>query len=468
VLLVSSDAPLANEMHVRLDREFAARVVCRETILASGAGDIGSNVDAIFYDLRSDAVEADFRFLHAQPKRPPVFAFGDQAYGLSWAALSEQVISGRLRLPLEADQVREALSAGRNSQCGPTGPWGMPKVIKGTTVSFTTYMPEMFPMLDRVQSLAGHDVTMLLVGETGSGKTTLARLVHELSPRRWGPFVTVACGALPPDLIESELFGHVRGAFTGADHTKIGRFETAERGTFLLDEIDLLGPKEQSKLLRVIETGEYEAVGSSETKHTDVRLIVCANVDLNQMMARQRFRADLYYRLNVLEFIVPPLRKRVHDIVPLAVEFIEEFSANHGIKIARIHTDFLEALRRYQWPGNIRELKNHMRRAVLFATGDQLTPHDLSAVILQDNGSVTSAGGWKAEGRPGNLANQVARTERDLLAEALAAHGYKRSATARALGISRVGLYKKLKKYGMVDYKRETNGQGVVRQQSES
>jgi DNA-binding NtrC family response regulator len=269
--------------------------------------------------------------------------------------------------------------------------------------------------------------------------------------------VTVACGALPPDLIESELFGHVRGAFTGADHNKIGRFETAEGGTFLLDEIDLLGPKEQSKLLRVIETGEYEPVGSSETRRTDIRLIVCANVDLNQMMARQKFRADLYYRLNVLEFVIPPLRKRPLDIVPLAIEFIEEFCRDHRIGISRIHSDFLDALERYDWPGNIRELKNHMRRAVLFCNGEHLTPHDLSPVILQ-GARQSLASGWKADGRPGNLANQVARTERDLLVEALMANGYKRAATARALGISRVGLYKKLKKYGVVELKRETGG----------
>lgn len=457
VLLVSGDRAISAELATCLEGEFGCRVDFQPTLCEFGTPCFSAATDSIFLDLRSESIATDLHSLLGFGYHPPVYAFGDNAYGVTWSILADQVIAGRLRVPFDRNELIDALR--RRSPGSQRRPWIAPKVVRGTTVNFMTHMPEMFGMLDRIESLAAHDVTLLLVGETGSGKTTLARLVHELSPRRDRKFVTVACGALPPDLIESELFGHVRGAFTGADQNKIGRFETCEGGTFLLDEIDLLGPKEQSKLLRVIETGEYEQVGSSETRRTDVRLIVCANVDLNQLMARQKFRADLYYRLNVLEFVVPPLRRRPADIVPLAIEFIDEFCRSHQISIDRIHVDFLDALQRYDWPGNIRELKNHMRRAVLFASSSQLTPHDLSPVIL--HGSPMSAASH-GEHRVGNLANQVARTERELLAEALSAHGFKRSATARSLGISRVGLYKKLKKYGMLTLKAEGSSRQPV------
>ena len=263
----------------------------------------------------------------------------------------------------------------------------------------------------------------------------------------------MACGALPMDLIESELFGHVKGAFTGAERTKVGRFEAAEGGTLLLDEIDVLGPKEQSKLLRVIETGEFEPVGSTETRKTDTRLVAASTVDLRTMMTKNAFRADLYYRLNVLEFLIPPLRKRTMDIVPLALDFIREFSETHNLPIHRIHPEFLELLTVYEWPGNIRELKNHMRRAVLFSTDGELTPKDLLVhnVHTPEKHASVSIAPALAPSLVKTLAEKVASTEQELLEQALQANNYKRTVTAQALGISRVGLYKKMKKYGMLD-----------------
>lgn len=327
------------------------------------------------------------------------------------------------------------------------------RTIDADGASLSTRTPEMFAMLDQLIRVAAHNVTLLLVGETGSGKTTLARLIHLLSPRRDKPFHNVACGALPRDLIESELFGHVRGAFTGAERSKVGRFEATGHGTLLLDEIDILGPKEQGKLLKVIETGEFELVGSTETRVSHGRLVVASNLDLETLTENGQFRSDLYYRLNVLEFRLPPLRERPLDIVPLAMRFIDECVTQHGVEVDKVSIDFLEAIQRYHWPGNLRELKNHMQRAVLLCTDASLTVNDLSPAVIE-------AQFRKEEKQPSarpdtewSLADRVARSERQILEEALAANGYKRAATAKALGLSRVGLYKKMRKFGMVESK---------------
>jgi DNA-binding NtrC family response regulator len=315
-------------------------------------------------------------------------------------------------------------------------------------VSLYTYTPEFFKIVDDLMRVAARDVTLLLVGETGTGKTTLARFVHELSTRRNRQFQTLACGALPSDLIESELFGHTRGAFTGADRNKIGRFEAAGHGTLLLDEIDVLDLKQQTKLLKVIETGEYEMVGSAEPRRSEARLVVASNVNLFDLTENGAFRSDLYYRLNVLEFRLPSLRERPQDIPVLAMAFVAELCAEHDIVIDRVHTDFIEALKLYHWPGNLRELKNHIRRAVLFAHNAELTVADLSEKIITaqfrhgTNEEVDDS--W-------TLADRVADTERDMLEEALKENNNNRTRTAKALGISRVGLYKKMRRLGLLE-----------------
>ena len=322
--------------------------------------------------------------------------------------------------------------------------------VEAGGLQFATYSSSLVPLIDQLTRVAVRDVVVLIVGETGTGKTTLARLMHQLSPRRDEPFQNVACGTLPSDLIESELFGHVRGAFTGADRSKIGRFEAAGRGTLLLDEIDVLGPKEQAKLLRVIETGEYELVGSTETRTSRARLIVASNVDLETLMEKLEFRSDLYYRLNVLEFKLPPLRERAVDIVPLALEFIDECCRQHGIEVRRIHRDVLEALKRYHWPGNIRELKNQIQRSVLFCENGDLTVNELSDVVRKAPETRRNGNGdLPHEGA--TLSERVAFGEREMIEDALRAHNGNRTKTARALGMSRVGLYKKMRKHGMLE-----------------
>ncbi|MCA9080490.1 MAG: sigma-54-dependent Fis family transcriptional regulator [Planctomycetaceae bacterium] len=329
-------------------------------------------------------------------------------------------------------------------------------VFEGITRRFETRSPQLKKMLEDLVIAASHDVTILLIGETGSGKTFLSSLIHEISPRRSEPFLHVACGALPRELIESELFGHVKGAFTSAHANKEGKFVAAGRGSILLDEIDVLGPEQQVKLLRVIETGEFEPVGSNQTLKSQARLIVASNLDLQPLVEQARFRPDLYYRLNMLKFEIPPLRKRKVDIIPLAKAFIQKFQQKHSINVHRIEDSVLDALLSYPWPGNVRELEHVMQRAVIYCrsgvlTVDQLPPHILAGHAGPTNDPSVSLGQSKGTAPvDATLGQQVALSEKEIIEQALFKNGFSRTKTAKELGISRVTLYNKMKKYDMI------------------
>ncbi len=322
------------------------------------------------------------------------------------------------------------------------------KVLHGRTRSMITFAPQMFDMIDELKVAAAHDVTVLLIGETGCGKTYLARLIHEMSPMNQEQMYTVACGALPPDLIESELFGYVRGAFTGAEKDREGKFAAAGRGTLLLDEIDVLPLEQQAKLLRVIETGEYEQVGSNETHHSHARLVVASNYDLEQLVAGGTFRRDLYYRLNVLKFYLPPLRERPADIEFLARNFALMHSRKHNIQLREIDTRFLQALKAYSWPGNIRELENVIRRSVLYCRRGVLSLEDLPSNLRNGDSQNAAAGASDESSR--TLDARVGVLERRIIEDTLQRNAHHRQATAEELGISRVTLYNKMKKFGML------------------
>jgi transcriptional regulator with PAS, ATPase and Fis domain len=328
-------------------------------------------------------------------------------------------------------------------------------VLQGRTVKIETREPTLAAMLDDVEMVAAHDVTVMLVGETGSGKTTLAKLFHELSPRFDKSFLHVACGALPPTLIESELFGHIRGAFTGADRPKIGKFEAAGEGTILLDEIDTLSLEQQVKLLRVIESREFEPVGSNETRFLKARLIVASNVCLETLVETGRFRQDLYYRLNVLKFNLAPLRERAFDVTPLAMEFVQHAAKKCGIVVRGVHPQFIAALRAYHWPGNLRELNNCMERSVVLCRSGVLTPSCLPPAVLRVERPVHRTAEESVAAAAPTLPDQVSASERTIIEEALRRHGYRRSPAAQELGVSRVTLYNKMKKHGLLSRTRK-------------
>ena len=326
--------------------------------------------------------------------------------------------------------------------------------VQGISRRFETNTSRMTMMLSDLEVAARHDITVLLIGETGAGKTFLSKLVHEISPRANEPFLPVPCGALPPDLIESELFGHVKGSFTGAYADKDGKFLAAGKGTILLDEIDVLGLEQQVKLLRVIESGEFEPVGSNITYKCEARLIVASNLDLQPLVEQGKFRPDLYYRLNMLKFDILPLRQRRPDIIPLARRFVHEHGVKHKVQIDRIDEGLFQALMRYPWPGNVRELEHVIQRAVIYCRDGLLTAQHLPTHVVMCQAGPSNEGHRVSDvpdysEMTNSLAQQRALTEREVIEQTLFKNSYSRTNTAKALGISRVTLYNKMKKYGM-------------------
>ena len=318
---------------------------------------------------------------------------------------------------------------------------------------FRTRTPELRTMLRRLEVAARHNVTILLIGETGSGKTHLASLIHEMSLRSGDPFLHVACGALPGDLIESELFGHVKGSFTSAHADKDGKFLVAGNGTILLDEIDVLTPDQQVKLLRVIEKGEFEPVGSNRTLLVKARIIAASNMQLQPLVEQGRFRPDLYYRLNTLCFTLPPLRKRMPDIEPLARYFVHRHASQLGIEVVEITPEFLDCLLQYPWPGNVREMENSIRSAVIYSREGKMTVDTLPTHVvdgISGPASDPSVAAFFAVRKGESLENRIEVTEKDVIEQALLSNNFSRTNTAKLLKISRVTLYNKMRKYGIL------------------
>lgn len=326
--------------------------------------------------------------------------------------------------------------------------------------------PAMQKVYERTRLVAKSNASVLLLGETGTGKELIAKAVHQLSPRGSGPFVRVNCGALSESLLESELFGHVRGAFTGALENRTGRFEAAHTGTIFLDEINSTTPKLQVKLLRVLQEREFERVGDTQTIRVDTRVIAASNRDLLDEVEAERFREDLYYRLNVVPIYLPPLRERREDIPELVGHFLGVYSDENDRNVVHYGPGVMDALQSYPWPGNVRELQNYIERAVVLAVGDELTcdllpetvlgqrrpsnrrlheadPEILAQELVQQIVAAAGAGGE-------DLYNKIVnRVERELFAQVLASCDNVQIKAAAKLGINRNTLHKKLKEHGL-------------------
>jgi transcriptional regulator with PAS, ATPase and Fis domain len=311
--------------------------------------------------------------------------------------------------------------------------------------------PELALLREQIRRVAPQDTTLLLTGETGTGKTRLARYIHNHSPRRDEPFLVLDCGALSATLIESEMFGHTRGAFTGADRDRPGKFAAAGRGTLLLDEVNSLPLPLQGKLLRAVDERLFEPVGANKSLPLHARLIAVSNIPLEQEVAAQRFRADLYYRLNVVAFHLPPLRDRRSVLAPLVRRFVAEFVRRNRPDIEGVAAPTMRLLQQYPWPGNVRELRNVLERAVALSAGPVLTPADLPEAVRAHVPSDEPAPAPGPTGPPESQTLSAAKeaAEVDQIRRALEKHGNNRLRAAAELGISRMGLYKKLAKYKM-------------------
>jgi DNA-binding NtrC family response regulator len=311
------------------------------------------------------------------------------------------------------------------------------------------HTPSMTAMVEQLCIAAAHDVTVLIEGETGTGKTFLAKLIHDCSARRASRFLVVACGTLSGNLIASEFFGHAKGAFTGADAPKGGKFAAAGEGTLLLDEIDTLGLDHQANLLRVIETGEFEPVGSNETQQCRARIVAATNWNLADAVERGTFRRDLYYRLHVISFHLPPLRHRPEDIGPLVRGMVARYGTKYGKPLFGICPEALRVLEAFPWPGNIRQLENVIQQAVLTSTGTELKLHHLSPQLLTRSESPAATLPLPAS-FDGTLKQTREATERANILRALERTNQSRTRAAQMLGVSRVTLYKKMKHYKLL------------------
>jgi len=334
---------------------------------------------------------------------------------------------------------------------------GEPSAAADALVGRSPAMQEVYKAIGRV---APQDVTALILGESGTGKELVARAIYHYSKRSGGPFLAINCAAIPENLLESELFGHEKGAFTGADRKRIGKFEQAGGGTLFLDEIGDMTPLTQTKILRVLQGQEFERVGGSEPIRADVRVVAATNRDLERMVADGTFRGDLYYRLNVFTIRLPPLRERGDDLPLLVEHFVRRYGREMGKGVREVSSEAMAVFRRYPWPGNVRELQSVVKQALLGTTGSVVLPEFLPSAVRREGGPVGGSafdfGGLTGyvedqlgAGSTSLYADYQALTDRHLLALVLRHAGGNLSQAARALGITRATLRTKLATLGL-------------------
>jgi DNA-binding NtrC family response regulator len=305
-------------------------------------------------------------------------------------------------------------------------------------------------LMELVHTIADTQATILVTGESGTGKSLMAKYIHSQSTRQKKPFVKISCGSLSETLLESELFGHVRGAFTGAIRDKKGKFEEAQGGTIFLDDINSASPNLQVKLLRVLQEKVIERVGGNTPIHTDVRIITATNTSLKEEVAKGNFREDLYYRINVVSLNIPPLRERLADIGPLAEAFIKQFNQAHKRKVRGISKSALQICLRHSWPGNVRELENVVEQAVILCPGEYIVPESLPS-YLREAGLVPGL-----TSKDLTLDEALALAEKRFLVETLERFKWNRKMCAQALGISRTTLFNKMRRFNLFEARRQS------------
>ncbi len=306
--------------------------------------------------------------------------------------------------------------------------------------AYQWHSPCMQDLFKKIDAIAATDVSVLLTGDNGTGKSELARYIHQKSQRATAPFVAVNMGAIAETLFESEMFGHKKGAFTDAKQERIGRFELAEKGTLFLDEIANIPLSQQAKILRVLENGEFELLGSSHTKKTNTRIISATNANFSQLIAKEVFREDLYYRLNTIEFVVPPLKTRCEDIIPLAEFFITKYACKYKLNINILSAEAKQALVDYQWPGNVREMSHIIERGVLLSERETLSVADLNLSLAKQSSVID-----------GNTLPfmTLQQAEVNLIMQALEKTKQHIPKAANLLGLTKASMYRRLEKYGI-------------------
>ena len=366
--------------------------------------------------------------------------------------LTKPVVDSELRLAMERAIRQHALVAENAALRGQLDDrYGLDAIVGSDH--------RMLRIYDLIEAVAPSKTTVLMTGESGTGKSLIAHAIHRRSPRKDRPFVEIACGSIPETLLESELFGHVKGAFTGAYVDKVGKFLAADGGTIFLDEINSASPAMQLKLLRVLQERRFEPVGSTRTIDVDVRVVLASNQPLERLVAEGQFRQDLYYRINVVKIELPPLRERTGDIPLLAEHFLRKHGAELGKQFAGFTPGAMEALRRYSYPGNIRELANIIERAAVLCRGQTITEADLPPHLLDGSAPGPLASIGPAAGAapddddeawvPQPLEVALREPERRIILRALKANNWNRQKTAEQLGINRTTLYKKIKQLGI-------------------
>jgi DNA-binding NtrC family response regulator len=351
----------------------------------------------------------------------------------------------RLKLTIGHAMEQKKLRASYDSLKKRLKPWNM-----DDTLVFGDR--KMAQLLELVHTIADTMATVLITGESGTGKSMLAQYIHTHSHRREGPFGKISCGSLSETLLESELFGHMRGAFTGAIKDKKGKFEEAHGGTIFLDDINCASANLQIKLLRVLQEKVIERVGGNVPIQTDVRIITATNTALEDEVAKQNFREDLYYRINVVTFTIPPLRDRLSDIEPLATYFIGRFNQIHHKEIKGIAKSALQYCLQYGWPGNVRELENVIERAVILSPGDFIVPESLPAKITESKPIMSKEALLNM-----TLEEAMDQAEKQILLDTLESFSWNRQLSARTLGISRTTLFNKMRRFQLVDPRRSSS-----------